>query len=262
MKIAVLQMQAAPGDVTANLMKIEAAAGKAAAKGAQILVAPELALPGYGAGAAMQNLAEPLEGPQIEALRKIAHQKGIAIVAGFAERDGARCYNSLAMVDSGKAPVAYRKTHLYGDYEKNLFSAGSIGTALQSFAGLKLGFLICYDVEFPENVRRLALAGADVVLVPTALPLDVYSDFIAARVVPVRAFENQVFLAYANHAGSDGRFTYAGRSCVAAPDGSLLAASDDNAEGLFVAEVRPDDYAESRTANAYLADLPAGMPSK
>lgn len=262
MKIAVLQIQAAPGDVTANLTKIETAAGEAAAKGAQILIAPELALPGYGAGEAMQDLAEPVEGPQVEALRKIAGEQQIAIVAGFAERDNDQVYNSLVMVEAGKAPVIYRKTHLYGDYEKNLFSAGAIGAVLHSFAGLKLGFLICYDVEFPENVRRLALAGADVVLVPTALPLDGYSDFITSRVVPVRAFENQVFLAYANHAGSDGRFTYAGRSCVAAPDGSLLAASDDNAESLILAEIRPEDYAESRAANAYLADLSGGSPSK
>lgn len=261
MKVALHQMQARPGDVAANLAKIEAAAGKAAAAGAQILVAPELALPGYGAGEVMQDLAEPLEGPQIEALRRIAGEQSIAVVAGFAERDGAQTFNSLALVEAGKAPVRYRKTHLYGTYEKDLFVPGEIGAELHDLAGLKLGFLICYDVEFPENVRRLALAGADVVLVPTALPKDGFSDFIATRVVPVRAFENQVFLAYANHAGGDERFTYAGRSCLVAPDGRLLAASEDNEEALIIVEIRPEDFVESRTANSYLADLAGGSHS-
>ncbi len=260
MKIAIAQMQAKAGDVAANLAKIETAAWKAAASGARILIAPELALPGYGAGDAMHELAEPLEGSQIAALRRIAAVEDIAIVAGFAERDGEQVFNSLAMVEEGKPPVCYRKTHLYGDYEKALFSPGDVCADLHDFAGLKLGFLICYDVEFPENVRRLALAGADAVLVPTALPLDSFSDFIATRVVPVRAFENQVFLAYANHAGGDARFTYAGRSCIAAPDGGLLAASEDKEETLLVAEIDPDGYTESRAANRYLSDLAGTTP--
>ena len=258
MKVALHQMQATPGDVAANLAKIEAAAGKAAAEGAQILVAPELALPGYGAGEAMRGLSEPLEGHQVEALGRIAGEQGIAIVAGFAERDGEQTFNSLALVEAGNAPVRYRKTHLYGSYEKDLFVPGETGAELHEFSGLKLGFLICYDVEFPENVRRLARAGADVILVPTALPKDGFSDFIATRVVPVRAFENQVFLAYANHAGGDERFTYAGRSCLVAPDGGLLAASEDNKEALLIAEIRPEDFTRSRTANSYLSDLTGG----
>ena len=63
--------------------------------------------------------------------------------------------------------------------------------------------LICYDVEFPENVRRLAQAGAQAVLVPTALPASDHADFIARKMIPVRAFENQLFVAYVNHCGAD-----------------------------------------------------------
>jgi len=73
--------------------------------------------------------------------------------------------------------------------------------------------------------------------------------------VPVRAFENQVFVAYANHAGADAKFRYAGLSRVAAPDGRCLAASDDNEPALLFADVDPAAYEESRRANTYLSDL-------
>lgn len=255
MKIALFQMQAVAGDVAANLAAIDAAAAEAAAGGAELLIAPELATTGYGAGDAIRHLAEPAGGPQVRRLCEAAARHGIAIVAGFAELAGSAVYNALAFVRPDAAPAAYRKTHLYADYERALFTPGEICTSLVEFGGLKLGFLICYDVEFPENVRRLAAAGAEIVLVPTALPEGPHARFIAASLVPVRAFENQVFVVYANHAGADARFTYAGLSRAAAPDGSLLAASETNTSALLFADIDPAAYNESRQANAYQKDL-------
>ena len=124
-----------------------------------------------------------------------------------------------------------------------------------TIGGLKLGMLICYDVEFPENVRRLAQDGADLVVVPTALPKGWSGDFIAERMIQVRAFENQVFVAYVNHCGADGRFTYAGLSRIAAPDGRLLADAPADGEALLIAEINVDDFASSRAENTYLTDL-------
>ena len=255
MRIAILQMIARPGDVTANLKQIEAAAEKAAAGGADLLIAPELATTGYGAADAIRDLAEPAEGAQVTALTAMAERQGLAIVAGFAERDGDQIYNSLALVGADAPPSLYRKSHLYGDYERALFTPGEPKAALSPLGGLTLGFLICYDVEFPENVRRLAKAGADVVVVPTALPAAPFARFIATRVVPVRAFENQVFVVYANHGGGDANFTYAGLSCAAAPDGHLLTAAPDSAETLLFADIDPAAFDESRRANTYLTDL-------
>ncbi len=255
MKIALLQMRAEAGDVEANLAILAQAARDAAAGGAQLLVAPELATTGYGAGDAILDLAEPAEGPQVRRLTDIAERHGIAIVAGFAERDGDQVFNSLAMLRGDAAPSVYRKTNLYADYERALFTPGEIRPATAEFAGRRLGFLICYDVEFPENVRRLAEAGAEVIVVPTALPEGPHARFIATKMVPVRAFENQVFVAYANHAGEDARFRYAGLSRVVAPDGGCLAAVDDNAPSLLFANVDPSAYDESRQANSYLTDL-------
>ncbi len=254
-RIALLQMQAKAGDIPANLARIDDAAREAAAKGASVLVAPELALTGYGAGDQITSLAEPLDGHSIGALRNIAARHEIAILVGFAERDGTNVYNSAAFVRPGMAPAIYRKSHLYGDYERGLFKPQSPSSVLVEHAGLKFGILICYDVEFPENVRRLARAGARAVLVPTALPASDHAAFIARQMIPVRAFENQIFVAYANHCSADERFAYAGLSLIAAPDGSTLAAAQHAGEALLIAEIKPADFARSAAENTYLRDL-------
>lgn len=255
MRLALLQMRAKPGDVEANLGRIARAAREAYAAGASLLVAPELALTGYGAGEAIRDLAEPADGPLARRLRRLSAEERIAILTGFAERDGADVYNSALFIDGEREPVIYRKSHLYGDYERSLFRPGPPRAAVVEVSGLKLGILICYDVEFPENARRLAQAGARAVLVPTALPASDHAAFIADRMIAVRAFENQVFVAYANHCGTDRKFAYAGLSRIVAPDGSTLAAAGPRGEKLLVADIRPGDYAVSAERNTYLRDL-------
>jgi predicted amidohydrolase len=255
MRIAALQFEAKAGDPAANLARIEAAAGRAAEAGAKLLVAPELCLSGYGAGEAHEAQAEPLDGPLVGRLQAIARNNGLAIITGFSERLGDAIANSALFLD-GTRVVAYRKAFLYGDYEKDLFKPGRPETVIVEHAGLKIGMLICYDVEFPENVRRLALAGVDLVAVPTALPATEHAPFIAHSIVPVRAFENQVHVAYVDLCGKDERFSYAGLSTVAAPDGRVLAQAGSGEELIF-ADIDPAGFEAAREENPYLADLAA-----
>lgn len=256
MRIAALQMHAIAGDGEANIDRIAAVAADAAAGGAKLLIVPELAVTGYGAGqAAFENLASPATGAVAKRLGAIARENRIAIVAGFAEQEGTLIYNSALFTDGIGTNAVYRKSHLYGDYERDVFKPGVPNSIMVELGGLRLGMLICYDVEFPENVRRLALAGADLVVVPTALPKGSSGTFIANHMIQVRAFENQVFVAYINHCGADDNFTYAGLSRIAAPDGKLLAEAPAEGETLLFAEVRPEDYAKSRAENTYLVDL-------
>ena len=254
MLLAALQMRARPSDVGANLDRLERAAAEAALRGASLLVTPELGLVGYGAGPDLPLLAEPADGALAGSVAAIARRHSIGIVAGFAERDGDAVYNSALFV-SGDSLAIYRKSHLYGPYEKRWFRAAPPSSVLMRHEGLSFGLLICYDVEFPENVRRLALAGADLVVVPTALPKGSSGSFIANHMIQVRAFVNQVFVAYINHCGADDHFTYAGLSRIAAPDGKLLAEAPAEGETLLFAEIRPEDYAKSRAENTYLIDL-------
>ncbi len=159
MKLAALQMHAIAGDRTANLFRIEKAAREAAAGGADLLVAPELAVTGYGADNMISGLAEPADGDLAMRLAALARETGVALVVGFAERDGDTVWNSAIYADGQRSRV-YRKSHLYGPYERKLFKPERPAACIVEHRGLKLGMLICYDVEFPENVRRLAQAGA------------------------------------------------------------------------------------------------------
>jgi predicted amidohydrolase len=240
MKLAALQMQSAAGDVAANLDRIARAAAEAAGQGATLLLTPELGVTGYGAGEALTALAEAPDGAIVRRLKAISAETGIALIAGFAERDG---------------DDVYRKSHLYGDYERSIFRAPEPSTRLFTHRGVTCGMLICYDVEFPENVRRLALAGAEAVLVPTALPAGWSGDFIAEHMIQTRAFENQVFVAYINHCGSDPLFSFAGLSRIAAPDGQLLAKAGSGQEAVLLVDIDPKAYAISRLENTYLGDL-------
>jgi len=253
--LAALQMKSESGDIAANLARVGEAARDAAGKGASMLITPELGLTGYGAGDIIRDLAEPVDGPLVQRLQAISAETGVAIIAGFAEKAGSQVFNSAVYVDGTAEPVVYRKSHLYGDYERGLFAAASPSTTLFTHRGVKCGMLICYDVEFPENVRRLALAGADAVLVPTALPAGYSGTFITDHMIQTRAFENQVFVAYINHCGADERFTFAGSSRIAAPDGSLLAGAAPHGEMLMVAALNPVDFDVSKSENTYLNDL-------
>ena len=104
----------------------------------------------------------------------------------------------------------------------------------------------------------MALAGAEAVLVPTALPESSHAAFIAKKVIAVRAFENQVFVACGNHAGHDEAFAYAGLSHIVALDGKSLAFAPDNKPALLFADLIPLRYAASKRENSYLADLKSG----
>ena len=255
LKIAIYQMSAAI-DAQTNPDRIKAAMHQAKSEGADLLVAPELAMTGYGQGEVLRGLAQLADGPWVQEFQALASELGIGLVVGFPERDGDECFiSAMCLHRDGTAPVIYRKSYLYGDYEKSLFQNNSLSTVMTEFEGVKLGFLICYDVEFPENVRRLAQGGAEVVIVPTALPKGPDGHHIASRVIPVRAYESQVCVVYANHADADTRFEYQGMSCAYAPDGSALATAEAEGETLIYADIDTAAYQASSERNPYLTDL-------
>lgn len=255
MKVAAFQLDAALGSPEARLAAIDASMAKAAAKGADLAVFPELAPTGYGAGAI---IADAALGPEaaLAPLQALVDRDRTAMVVGLAFRqaDG-KPVNAAAMLRPGRGPALYAKRMLYGDYEKDLFAAGSAEPPIVDIGGLACGVLVCFDVEFPELVRSLALRGAEAVIVPTALPRSQGARFIAERLVPVRAFENQLFLVYADHCGEDSRFAYQGLSSIVAPDGGLLAAANETDAAMLVAELDPSAYGDCRAQNPYLEEL-------
>lgn len=255
MRLALFQTAGDPSnDPAANLDLLEAAAGRAAAGGADLLLAPEMFLTGYNIGREVARAkAEPADGPSARRARGIARAHDIGLCYGYPERDeGGAVYNSSLLLGRDGAPLLnYRKTHLFGDLDRAMFVPGDGATELATFAGYRIGMLICYDVEFPEAARALALAGADLVLVPTAnmKPYDAVSLFV----VPARAFENELFVAYANRCGVEGELDYMGLSCVGNPMGGNLALGGDGEELLF-ADLDPARLKAARALNAHVPD--------
>jgi len=253
MRIACFQGPEQPDTPAGNLARLARVAGRAREHGAELLIAPELFLTGYAIGAeAVSRLAEPIDGPSLTAAAEIARRAEIAVLFGFPERADGKIYNTAVLIDAGGAIVAsYRKTHLFGDVDREQFADGEVEPGIFEFRGFKVGMLICYDVEFPETVRAHALNGADLVIVPTALmqPFDV----VAKILIPARAYENQLFVAYVDRCGREAPFDYCGLSCVVGPDGADLARAG-RGEELIFADLDRDALAESRAQNTHLND--------
>ncbi|MEU3253872.1 carbon-nitrogen hydrolase family protein [Streptomyces sp. NPDC006997] len=252
MRTALLQSSGRPGSAVENLKVLDEAAGRAAAAGAGLLVAPEMFLTGYAIGDDIARLAEPADGDGADAVADIAGRHGLAIAYGYPEHAGGTVYNAAQLVSADGARLAnYRKTHLFGGFERDHFTPGERPVVQAELDGLRVGLMICYDVEFPENVRAHALAGTDLLLVPTAQMHPF--QFVAESLVPVRAFENQMYVAYVNRVGAEGPFEFVGLSTLAGPDG-IARARAGRVEELVLADVDPALLAASREANPYLRD--------
>lgn len=248
-KIAGLQTPGALRDVEANLSELVGAAEEAAAAGAELLITPEMFVTGYCVGEELPTLARrDFLGPVCALARRL----GLAILLGAPEPTEDGVYNSAYFIDDqGTVVTCYRKAHLFGELDQRQFVAGTEPYGLVDFRGVRIATLICYDVEFPEAVRAAALAGAHLVAVPTA-QMEPFS-YVAEHLVRVRAWENQVYVAYVDHDGVEDDLDYVGRSSIVSPDASVLD-SIERGTGLIYATIDPAVVAVAQKANPYLAD--------
>ncbi|MFF7950981.1 carbon-nitrogen hydrolase family protein [Streptomyces griseorubiginosus] len=257
MRTALLQSSGRPGSVEANLKVLDEAAASAAAAGAALLAAPEMFLTGYAIGDDIARLAEEADGEGADAVAEIAVRHGLAVAYGYPERSGDTVFNSAQLISADGTRLAnYRKTHLFGCFERDHFTPGEQPVVQAELDGVRVGLMICYDVEFPENVRAHALAGTDLLLVPTAQMHPF--QFVAESLVPVRAWESQMYVAYVNRVGQEGEFDFVGLSVLAGPDGVARARAGRGAD-LVLADVDPAFLAASREANPYLKDRRPGL---
>lgn len=204
----------------------------AAAAGARMLVAPELYLPGYNQPDRHRSAAQPRAGDWEQRLAEMARASGCGLTVGWAERDGARVYNAATCFGAnGEVIGHYRKIQLFGPMEQASFDPGAAYT-LFDLDGIRTALLICYDVEFAPHVRALAERGAKLILVPTANPRGF--EHVSDVLVPARAGEMDLTIAYANYSGTEGDITYAGQSLIVGPDAVPLARAG-RTESMLVA---------------------------
>jgi predicted amidohydrolase len=209
---------------------------------------PEMWLTGYSVRDRVIELAEPADGPSVEAASKAARKAKSTIVFGFPEKvRGQRgaIYNAAAVCTPNGEVGVYRKWFLpnFGPYEEKLhFHKGTSVPVFDTPFG-KLGVQICYDLFFPELAKVSCLKGAEIVVNISASPITARSLF--EKIVTARAVENAVFFAYVNRVGTDLGLVFAGGSAIVGPRGQVLQEAPLVKETLLdqVVELEDTDYA-------------------
>ena len=244
-RVAAVQVSGPADGGAVNRERTVHGAREAFAAGAEVVVLPELIVPGYGWDRdALAGGAEGLDGPTIEAWVGVAREAGGLVSGGFAERDGDALYNSAVLVDGDGVVLHYRKLHLFSG-ERDLLTPGDLGLPVASTAVGVIGLCVCYDLRFVETLRALALQGAELVCVPTAWVPGFDSELWdeqgfcpQARGALMQANLDQVAIACASQAGVRGGMRFLGSSIVADGSGRCLAGpSPGDGDDIAIADV-------------------------
>lgn len=251
MRLSVLQTPSPAGDIDAACAVLATALQAVSAAGAEVLVAPEVFLPGYN-HPRIADLSLGVDSAPLARLSETTRSAGTALVFGYAEAAEGKVWNSaLCLGPDGGVLAHYRKIQLYGPREKAIYAAGDAYVTFD-LAGRKLALLICYDIEFAPHVARLAGQGVEAILVPTANMMPF--THVGRHSVPAMAANHGLAIAYANYCGSEGDLTYAGGSLIAGPHGEVLAQAGEH-PALLIADVPPVDPARVSTQGLDLRKL-------
>lgn len=268
MKIALIQNHARH-DRADNLRRGLAALREAARAGAQVVCFAELGMewfhPQRPADGSVEALAETVPGPTVDAVAKVAREYGVVVVMNLFERDGNRLFDCSPVIDADGTLLGRTRMIHITDYpcfhEKGYYTPGDTGVPVYDTLFGRIGVAICYDRHYPEYMRALAVRGADVVFVPQAGAVDEWPEGLYEGEMRVAAFQNGYFVALCNRVGQEDCLDFAGESFVCAPDGTVIArapkgrdlilhadldlsrARDSHARRLFLADRRPELYA-------------------
>jgi (R)-amidase len=248
--VALVQVRPEDGDKRRNLAAAGAAVAAASRGGAVLVVLPEYALTGFPAER-MRELAEPLDGPALSAFSELARGAGVCLVAGLPRlAAGGEVFDTtVVLAPDGELLTAYDKTHLF-DRERDVFTPGVALEDPFTFRGVRFGVLCCFDIEFPEPARTLALRGAQCLLVPSANMAPWGTSHRAF--VRARALEDHCWVAYANCVGEASGYRFEGESCLVDPLGRVVSDAE-RRETVVWGDVDIAVADEAREVGNYLA---------
>ncbi len=252
MRAALVQMSAST-DKAANLAVIEAGVATAAAGRPNVVVLPEAVMHDFGSREEpLAPVAEPLDGPFVATLQRLAERHTTTIVAGMFEstEDPRRAYNTLVVVDRSGVQGAYRKTHLYDSFgyrESDRLVGADPSAVVVDVGDLRLGLMTCYDLRFPELARLLVDAGADTFVVPAAWVAGPHKVDHWQTLLRARAIENTCYVVAAAQCGR----SYSGHSAVVDPMGQVVAGLAEE-PGVVTGDLSSDRVAEVRRTNPAL----------
>ncbi|MCP4203496.1 MAG: carbon-nitrogen hydrolase family protein [bacterium] len=261
LRIALVQ-QTATSDLAANLQKGLAAARRAAADGAKVVCFAELAFtpfyPQSPSSGDPAELAQKIPGPMTEAFAALARELEIVVILNLFERAGDRTYDSSPVIDAdGKLLGITRMVHIT-DYpcfhEQDYYHPGGLGAPVYDTAAGRLGVAICYDRHYPEYMRALALAGAEVVFVPQAGAVDEWPEGFFEAELRVAAFQNGYYTALCNRVGAEAELTFAGESFVCDPSGRVVGRAGQGSEEVLICDLDLEAVELSHARKLFLRD--------
>jgi predicted amidohydrolase len=244
-KVAGVQMNPQILEKDRNLARCLELIQVTAGEGARLSVFPECALTGYVFTSLEEALpvSEPIPGPSTERILGLCKELKVYVVVGLLELDMGKCYNAAVLIGPDGVVAKYRKVHLpYLGVDRFVNHGNQPLTVYETEIG-RIGMGICYDINFPEHARVLALGGADIIVLPTNWPER--SEFIPEYFVPARAAENQVFVVAVNRVGEERGSRFYGRSRIAHRSrGRVLAEGKPYEEDILYAEIEPETARE------------------
>lgn len=261
MKIALIQ-QHATFDKAANVARALDAVDRAAAAGASLAIFAELAFerfhPQRPAEDSFLDLAEPVPGPTTDAFCERARRHGMVTILNLYERDAARAYDCSPVIDAdGRLLGRTRMVHIT-DYacfhEQGYYTPGDTGAPVYDTRVGRIGVAICYDRHYPEYMRALAVAGADLVAVPQAGAAGEWPEGLYEAELRVAAFQNGYYTALCNRVGDENCLTFAGESFVCAPNGQVIARAPAGEDTILYADVDLSSAERSHARRLFLRD--------
>ncbi len=218
--IAGCQFEPVVGNVERNCRTVRGLA-TSLSDNAEVAVFPELCLTGYDLDVATEA-ATPVPGPLTDRLTDIAADADLTLVVGLPERDGDTIYNDLVAVTAEGVTGRYRKQFLWGD-EADVFTTGNGPATIDTAAGT-VGFLLCYDLNFPEATLPYARRGVDILAVSAAWRESFRDDW--DLLLRARALDTVCYIVGTNHAGDQTGRHHEGGSQIAGPDGKQLVSAE------------------------------------
>ncbi len=261
MKIALIQ-QACTEDKYENLERGLQAAREASQAGAKIICYPELAFepfyPQYDNPSDPKKYAEPIPGPITEAFSELAAEFEVVIILNLFERDGDQTYDTSPVINvDGSILGTTRMIHIT-DYscfhERKYYTPGDHGAPVYDTLYGKIGIAICYDRHYPEYMRALALAGAEIVFIPQAGAVGEWPEGLYESEVRTAAFQNGYFAALCNRIGEEPKLTFAGESFVSDPEGKIIARAGKEVEEILYCDVDLNSIEQSHAKKLFLQD--------
>lgn len=261
MKIALIQQKAGP-DKYQNLGKGLAALETAASEGAQVVVFAELAFepfyPQHPAGPDKIHLAETLDDPVTAKLTEAAARNKMVIIPNFFEKDGAFTFDTSPVIDADGTILGKTQMNHIPDYEcfheRTYYSPGQNGAKVFNTAYGKIGVAICYDRHFPEYMRALGIAGAELVVTPQAGAVGEWTDGLYEAEMQIAAFQNGYFAALCNRVGEEENLVFSGASFVCGPDGKLLTQAGEGTEEILYCNIDLSEVRNSHAKKLFLQD--------